>query len=155
MLNIQQGDLFEVTEGIIAHQVNCQGVMGGGVASYVKGLYPHVYQEYKKLCKSHLGQEDQLLGCVQVVVGKQPSLYVANCFSQLYYGNYRKYTIDCAYRDCFRRLKQISSHQSLPVYIPRRMGAGLAGGDWAVLASIIQEEFPEVNVLVRKEEEDL
>lgn len=36
MIKIIQGDLLEAKENIIAHQVNCKGVMGSGVAKQIK-----------------------------------------------------------------------------------------------------------------------
>ena len=35
---------------IICHQVNCQGVMGSGIAKQVREKYPNVYNSYKKAC---------------------------------------------------------------------------------------------------------
>ena len=32
---------------VIGHVVNCQGVMGGGIAKSIKERYPSVYEEYK------------------------------------------------------------------------------------------------------------
>lgn len=35
----------------IAHQVNCRGKMGSGVALAIKQKYPEVYQKYSEACK--------------------------------------------------------------------------------------------------------
>ncbi|WP_411668007.1 hypothetical protein [Bacillus subtilis] len=39
MIKIIQGDLLEAKENIIAHQVNCKGVMGSGIALQIKKKY--------------------------------------------------------------------------------------------------------------------
>lgn len=50
MIRIVDGDLFAARDvDIIAHQVNCQGVMGSGVALQVRKLFPDVFDGYKSL----------------------------------------------------------------------------------------------------------
>lgn len=48
MIKIVNRDIILANEQIIAHQVNCKGVMGSGVAKSIKTAYPEVYNEYKK-----------------------------------------------------------------------------------------------------------
>lgn len=52
MIKIVKGDILQASEDIIGHQVNCQGVMGAGLAKQIRNKYPHVYDEYRKLCSS-------------------------------------------------------------------------------------------------------
>ena len=33
---------------ILCHQVNCQGVMGAGLAKQIRSKYPEVYEQYKE-----------------------------------------------------------------------------------------------------------
>ena len=44
------GDLFDTKANVILHQVNCQGVMGSGIAAEVKRRFPKAYNSYKELC---------------------------------------------------------------------------------------------------------
>lgn len=46
MLKVIEGDILTVTHGIIAHQCNCRGVMGAGLALQVRNKYSKVYSEY-------------------------------------------------------------------------------------------------------------
>jgi len=46
MLNVINGDLLDITKGLIAHQVNLKGVMGDGLAKQIKDKYPNVYSQY-------------------------------------------------------------------------------------------------------------
>lgn len=48
MIQHKIGDLFESDADIIAHHVNCRGVMGSGVAKPVRFLFTETYHEYKK-----------------------------------------------------------------------------------------------------------
>lgn len=43
---IKEGNVFDSDADIICHQVNCQGVMGSGVAKEVRERYPEVYYAY-------------------------------------------------------------------------------------------------------------
>lgn len=46
MVKLINGDLLEAKETYIAHQVNCYGAMGRGVALQIKNRYPDVYRRY-------------------------------------------------------------------------------------------------------------
>ena len=43
---IKEGNVFDSDADIICHQVNCQGVMGSGVAKEVRERFPNVYEQY-------------------------------------------------------------------------------------------------------------
>ena len=48
------GNLFEATGlDAIAHGVNCQGVMGAGIALQVAKLWPDVVPPYRQMCLEH------------------------------------------------------------------------------------------------------
>lgn len=63
---IRDGDVFDATEPVIVHQVNCMGVMGSGIAKAIKERYPDHYKYYKKVCSivdNHkIGDRHVLLG---------------------------------------------------------------------------------------------
>lgn len=46
LTQIVHGNLLDIESGIIAHQVNCKGVMGAGLAKQIRLKYPIVYQAY-------------------------------------------------------------------------------------------------------------
>ena len=60
MIKIVKGNLLDATEDIIAHQVNCMGVMGSGLAKQIRNKYPEVYANYKDYLKNYKGK---ILGC--------------------------------------------------------------------------------------------
>ena len=43
---ITHGDVLNTDCRIVAHQVNCQGVMGGGLARQIRDRYLDVYTKY-------------------------------------------------------------------------------------------------------------
>ena len=44
-------DITSITKGVIMHQVNCQNVMGSGVAKALYTKYPQVKSEFHKLAE--------------------------------------------------------------------------------------------------------
>lgn len=51
MVTIKNGDILESTENIICHQVNVDGIMGGGLARQIASCYPDVEKGYREFCK--------------------------------------------------------------------------------------------------------
>jgi O-acetyl-ADP-ribose deacetylase (regulator of RNase III) len=129
------GNVLDVTEGIIAHQTNCQGVMGSGVALAIRNKYPKVYEEYTKHCDQFT--PNQLLGTVQFVT-VNPKLYVANVFGQDSFGAGRRQTSYDATVDAWKILFDHAEFLDWSIYIPHLMGCALGGGNWYIYTSIIQ-----------------
>lgn len=50
---ITHGDVLNTDCWIIAHQVNCQGVMGGGLARQIKDRYPDAYINYREYIEDY------------------------------------------------------------------------------------------------------
>lgn len=57
-------NILDVTEGIIIHQVNCQNVMGAGVALQLSRKYPIVKQEYHNICNRY--SDKHIFGAARV-----------------------------------------------------------------------------------------
>lgn len=126
------------TQGvIICHQVNCQGVMGAGLAKQVKTKFPSVYHAYKEKCDA-LGSKN--LGSVQFCSCLSEAGYiVANVFGQDRYGTDKRYTNYNALKKAFSAVAQAFPNDA--IRIPYLMGCGLAGGDWNVVLQIINEDL--------------
>src|SRR5258705_81628 len=87
----KSGNILDATENIIIHQVNCEGVMGAGLAKQLRNKWPIIYTEYKKLCDENR-IKFMLLGKVQYIKVDEKK-YVANMFSQLGIGTDKIQTI--------------------------------------------------------------
>ena len=81
-------DIFESGADVICHQVNCQGVMGSGIAKQVREKYPWVYKEYKKFCDTARKEGRSPLGCWQAIQIDEdnPRKYIINIFAQENFG---------------------------------------------------------------------
>lgn len=132
-------DIFESGADIICHQVNCQGVMGSGVAKQVRERYPEVYAKYKNACDEYSTDRSAILGKVQLIdIGDK---YLANLFAQEYYGYDGKcYTDYEALKKC---LKTVSSclDWGQTVAFPYLMGCHRGGGSWDIVYKMIEEVF--------------
>jgi len=149
MIKTVKGNLLSVTEGIILHGVNCQGVMGSGIALQIRNKYPVVYHNYTSLfnkLKEQKIDKATLLGSIQeVIINKD--LSIINCFTQLYYGRDPKvrYIDYVALERCLELVIQLFNTKKLtnsdfkPLIAFPRIGAGLANGDWSVIENIIEK----------------
>ena len=149
---ILEGNLLNTPICLIAHQVNCLGVMGGGVAKQIKDKWNEVYEEYKS--ELALFKENAPLGLSFNIETKDKKHIIMNVFGQYYYGTDKKYTDYQAlkrgmiYGICdYRELYGIDDNVQLPIAIPHGIGCGLAGGDWIVVRKLLEEIEQNENVI--------
>ncbi len=133
-----KGDILNIQEGIICHQVNCMGKMGTGIALAIRKKWPGVYQDYLSVYT----QGQLKLGNVVLSPIVVAQLYVANLCGQFLYGRDRQYTDYDALKTCLGRVHKISERLNLKVFIPHKMGCANAGGDWEIVSRIIEETVP-------------
>jgi O-acetyl-ADP-ribose deacetylase (regulator of RNase III) len=142
MNNIQyiNHNVIDTLEGVVAHGCNCQGVMGSGVAYAIRKKWHYAYQRYQEMCAAHREKHhpdmSALLGLSLIVnvgddhLSRINSLFVANMFTQNYYGNDGKvYASVDAIRDALRSTMIFCRGAELPLYMPR-IGCGLGGLSW-------------------------
>lgn len=145
------GDMLDLKEGILLHQVNCQGVMGAGFAKAIRSKWPVVFTQYRERCNR--GKVN--LGTAQFV-SITNDLYIVNLFGQDRYGRDKRYTnymkLRKALREAQRGAKTMGSlfKKDFPVYFPYRMSCSNAGGNWYLVQKMIKDIFPEANI-IRKE----
>jgi len=127
MLIKKKGDILKAEENIICHQVNEDGIMGGGLALQVATQYPHVEKEYKEFCEKFNGI---LYGQYQVVkIGDRK--YIANCFTQR---NFETNLKDI--KQVFRGLLESCRLNHFTIAIPYKYGCGIANGDWKEVSEL-------------------
>lgn len=159
-MNIIEGNILDVADGVICHQVNCMGKMGAGLASQIKSEYPEVYERYKSLCYSYDDRDRfNLLGQIQVVPVDQ-NKWVVNLFGQYDTGGERA-TDYCALATSLGNLQEWVSktgeviwHKKtspIPVYLPFKIGCGLGGGDWGIVKSIIYNKLPKAKIVRKRD----
>lgn len=136
-LNIQSLDILTVKSGVIAHQVNLRGVMGAGLALQIKNKWPQIYQSYVR----RINDGNFHLGMIQVLPVSD-NLWVCNMAGQDNFGVDRCQSDYGAFRMALGKLKVWADSKNLQVYLPYKIGCGLAGGDWSIVSQIIHDELP-------------
>lgn len=143
MVKHVKGDIFQSGADVILHQVNCQGVMGSGIAKQVREKYPNVYKEYKDLCDLEFDPKN-LLGIAQPVHANDKTIIV-NIFAQENFGYDGKcYTDYNALREGLKTVYK--SNKDDIIAIPYLMGCHRGGGDWNIVYKMIEEIFADCDV---------
>ena len=121
------------SEGIIAHQVNCKGVMGAGVAKQIKEklLPADEFKKYQDTCK-YRNPEDLMNGEILVHGTYSEKQLVVDLFAENEPTGKGLDTDYVALYKSFETLKKMVSKcdHTMPISIPGYIGCGLAGGDW-------------------------
>lgn len=136
-----KGDIVrDVTDGVILQQVNCQFVMGKGLARQIYEKYPIVRESYLDLHRVQGVSPSEAFGKVQAVKVSD-TLQVLNLFSQF---DYAKSSTDTATYTSYEALTKCLIYinknlpKSTPIYIPYGLGCGLANGDWDTVYALIK-----------------
>lgn len=137
MIEYRKGNLLDVTEGIILHGCNAQGVMGSGVALAIKQRYPEAYKEYMD-DHVYLGS----ISCCWVT----DDLMIINGITQEYYGKdgkrYVNYKAICdVFTEAISKARMFYFVLNFP-----KIGAGLGGGDWGIIEQLIDDCDPDDKV---------
>ena len=159
MIKHIKGDIFKSDADAILHQVNCQGVMGSGVAKQVREKFPTVFKYYKARCDEDKrfkelsgSMKSNLLGLAQVcykedylVDDVKDTQVIINLFAQDKYGyDGRCYTDYDALRKCLETVnKQFAGKR---VAIPYLMACHRGGGDWDIVSKMIEDTLTECDV---------
>ena len=150
MIEYKIGDLLkDCTAPFLVHQVNCMGIMGGGIAAQIREQNPKLCESYVKLCNKQkfVGE---LLGCNQVLEiddfdPKENCQYIINCFAQENVSNSSKMTSYDALDECMIGVRKYCNEVfplGCNIGIPYKIGCGLGGGDWKIVEAIIAKNFP-------------
>lgn len=136
------GNILDIQKGIICHQTNCLGIMGGGLAKQMKDKYPDVYDNYHNYCKTFKNNLDKIFG-TSYIYKINNDLTIASVFGQKEIG-YKATDYDKTYT-ALLDLKNIIKKcklENLNVYFPKFMGCGLGGGNWEIYSWILEKVFP-------------
>ena len=143
------GDLLQSTAQVIAHQVNCMGVAGAGLAKQIMDKYPENLHFYLNHCSRF--SADYLLGTALFVECTDGKI-IANLFGQKRFGRDNKmYTDYGALDTALGFLRKFMDEKGLTsVAFPYKLGCGLGGGDWKVVESILKKRFGDLDCYIYK-----
>jgi O-acetyl-ADP-ribose deacetylase (regulator of RNase III) len=152
-LDYKNGDVLTAKTDAIAHQVNCRGVMGAGLAKQIREKYPQVFTEYheyiKHIYESVLKDEHavayKLLGSIsKTKIFQQDgfSQYIVNLFAQDDHDSSKRQIDYDAFWNCLHNLRTWALRENIfSIAFPFGIGCGLAGGNWDIIKLMIGEVF--------------
>ena len=137
-MNIVQGDLIKLAlEGefdVIVHGCNCFCTMSAGIAKAIKLEFPEAYAADLETQK---GDRDKLGSFSNATVSRYGhEITIVNAYSQFNWkghGNKADYE---AIKSIFSLIKKKYSGKKIGYPL---IGAGLAGGNWEIIAQIIEK----------------
>jgi len=118
----RKGDLFGTDAPALGHGVNCQGVMGSGIAVPFKERYPKNYNLYHAACSNKLLQPGEAL-----VTQADGGPAIANIASQAQPGADARY--DWAFSGFLDASLQLRALGLNRIAIPL-IGCGIGGLEW-------------------------
>lgn len=146
------GNLLDAKEDYIAHQVNCQGVMGSGVAKAIRDKHSEVYKEYTKFVKAMRDANRQILGTAQIVYVQNNEVCdtykgVINLFAQDKFGNDGKqYTSLGALKNALTQVNNYIIDESIA--FPWLMSCVRGGANWEEVLPLICETLTNASEIV-------
>ena len=161
MPNIIYDDITKSNADYICHQVNCQGVMGSGVAKAIRDKWPQVYEEYKKFFEDTRNRllsyytlkippidvSQHILGQIQKIeVDPHNAKYVINMFAQEWYGyDGVRYTSYDAFWECLHHIKETARPKST-IAFPYKIGCERGGANWNIISTMIEEVLKDFKI---------
>lgn len=135
-----KGDLIKLAkEGNfdwIIHGCNCFCTMEAGIAKAIRAEFPEAYEGD---CKTEKASKDKLGSYSHAVVDKDGhQIIVVNAYTQHDFKGPGIKTDYNAIRAVFKKIKADFSGKRIGY---PKIGAGLAGGDWRIIAEIIDQEL--------------
>ncbi|MBS0241501.1 MAG: macro domain-containing protein [Proteobacteria bacterium] len=146
-----EGDLIALGRSgafdVIVHGCNTMHVMGAGLAAQIRRQFPAAYEA--DLATAY-ADPAKLGTCSFARIETAPgrSLVVVNAYTQLEPSTGEPGRVDVDYEAVRRALLHIKAdYTGLRIGLPQ-IGAGLAGGDWPRIRSIIAETLAAENVTI-------
>ena len=143
-MNSIKGDLIQLAlEGqfdVIIHGCNCFHTMGAGIAKSIRSTFPEAYAADRQTAYG----DQKKLGTISyaTVFRNGKKITVVNGYTQFNWkGNGLKADYD-AIRSVMQNVKRTFPDSSIGY---PQIGAGLAGGDWDLIRSIIFQELAGTN----------
>lgn len=151
-IDYRKGDLFSTEITTIVHGCNAQGVMGSGVAKIIRDKYPKAYERYRSEYELH--NHLKLGDIIPVPCGNRDNdpknfKIIVNAITQDFFGrDNQRYVSYDAVADAMNKINVMFQIYGISEIAMPQIGAGLGGGDWNVIASIIESELTQVQPIV-------
>lgn len=140
-IHVVRGDALQPRgegEKIVAHVVNDQTPnWGAGFGKAIQSRWPHAQKAFKEAFEQTRGSKLGLTFLSRV----QDGIAAFQMVAQRGYGTSPKTRLRYgALRDCLQQLREAAIQRNASVHMPK-IGAGEAGGSWALVSNLITEEL--------------
>ena len=116
---------------VLAHQCNCRGAMGAGIAKAIRAACPPAaFEEYRNICRNNRAED--LIGKV-MFMETSDGRTICNVFGQRDYRGGPSLTEYDALERAFDHILWMYDREGAVICIPGFFGCGLAGGDWDIV----------------------
>lgn len=139
-MNIIKGDLIQLAKqnyfDAIIHGCNCFCKMGAGIAKTIKHTFPNAYKVDSKTISGDKSKLGTITFSIEII--NQQELFIVNAYTQY---DWRGIGVKIDYKalsNCFEIIKKVF-HKKRIAY--PMIGSGLAGGDWNIIKSIIDNKL--------------
>ena len=133
---IKNGDIFNSKADSIVNPVNCEGVMGAGLALKFKERYPKMFIHYKENCNLSIGRI---------------SFYPTKDYLIVLFPTKNKWKNKSKYLYIMEGLIDLKKHLSVSpmksIAFPK-IGCGLGGLKWYVVKELIIEILGDLDIVV-------
>lgn len=143
------GDLLESDCDIIAHGCNCFHSFGAGIAKQILDKYPEAFEAD---LKSKRG-DPMKLGLFTQTLSKDGTVSIFNLYTQFKYGYPpRQVNYEAIHHSLYKMRESlldihVDFFKDVKIGMPK-IGCGLAGGDWNIVARMIEDVFHDKEVFV-------
>lgn len=151
ILRYVEGDIFphvakkDTEYDVFLHGCNCFNTMGKGIAPQVAAIFPSAEKADKRTVKGDIHK----LGNYSRAKIASNGLEVINAYLQYDFakvagkgGRFVEYT---AIREVFTKMNELYAGKRMAI---PKIGAGLAGGNWELIAHIIDSVTPDLDITV-------
>lgn len=140
-MNTIYGDIIELAKSgvydVVVHGCNCKMVMGAGVAKLIRHHFPAAYEadvNFPILSNWRLGTYSK---AEMIILPSGKELTVVNAYTQSKFG--AGLQVDyAAIQECFSSIRKEFIDKKI---LYPKIGAGLGGGNWDIISTIIDKEL--------------
>lgn len=136
---VEHRDIFSTHLNAIAHGVNCQGVMGAGIALEVKRRYPEAYNGYVRYLNRYHPIQNIAVGTMHPYPVPGTNLHILNCFTQVDTAK-RHGEVAISYQAIFTSFSVAGCYckeNGIEELAIPQVGDGLGGGNWKIIYQLI------------------
>lgn len=137
-------DIFDTDIDVLLQNCNCYCKQASGVAGQIKKFYPEAAEVDRQTTIGDINK----LGTFTRAYIKDPKMrrnkrlkWIYNIYGQHRYGTEKRQVNYEAFYQGLEAVKQHLGETKVIIGIPYKIGAGLAGGNWRILKTMIEEVF--------------